>query len=108
MAKSSSVEHVKRINTAMRLIQQHRSTAKIVTVLVTKYGISHRQAYRYIEAAARAKKPTPIPEEKVPFTVKLPPRLIKKIHRHATGSEQTLSDVVSQALTVFLKRRGRG
>ena len=108
MAKSSSAEHVKRVNTAMRLLQQHRSTAKIVEVLVSKYGISPRQAYRYIQAAAQAKKPAPIPEEKVPFTVKLPPSLIAKVHRHAASSEQTLSDVVSQALNVFLTRRGRG
>ncbi len=83
----------------MALIQKHGSLATVARVLVAEYAVSTRQAYRYIQAAQRARKPVPIPEEKAPFTVKLPRGLIGDVHDHAAHSGQTLSEVVDHSNT---------
>jgi hypothetical protein len=46
---------------------------------------------------------------KIPFTVKLPENLVKRLHRYVKRSRSTLSEVVGQAVIAWLDRgRGRG
>ncbi|PYS55403.1 MAG: hypothetical protein DMF76_25990, partial [Acidobacteria bacterium] len=71
--------------------------------------ISSRQAYRYLHQAERLKAPVPVVTAKIPFTVKLPENLVKRLHRYVKRSRSTLSEVVSQAVVAWLDRGpGRG
>ena len=50
----------------------------------------------------------PVPEEKVAFTVKLPKSLVALVRLFSTSSGDSLSNIVTQALRAFLRRRGHG
>jgi len=77
-------------------------------VVMGRFGVSRRQAYRYIEEALRLKHTMPVLERKVVFTVKVPESLVSLIRRIANATGESLSSIVTQALKGFLKRRGYG
>jgi len=109
MGRSSNSERAQRINTALALIKQRKSAAKTAAELVVQYGISRRQAYRYVHEAEVIGKQIPIPETKIAFTVKLSQGLIHALRLYAKSTGQTLSEIVTQALEAFVhKGRGRG
>ena len=76
--------------------------------LARLYAVSTRQARRYLHAAQRARRPLPIPEAKVVFTVKVPASVPARVRKRARAEGCTLSDLVSRALTVYLQRRSSG
>lgn len=72
-------------------------------------SISPRQAYRYLKQAQRLKHAVAVDPPKIAFTVKLSPTLVGRMRIYAARTQLTLSDIVSQALTVMLdpgRRRG--
>ena len=69
-------------------------------------SISPRQAYRYLQQAQRLKKPVPVGEAKLAFTVKLPRSLIRRVRLYASVKRISISDVVSRALVALLLRGG--
>jgi hypothetical protein len=78
--------------------------------LSAQYGISKRQAYRYVKEAESAGRQIPVPDQKVAFTVKLSQNLTQSLRQYAQFKGQTLSEVVTQALEAFLykgRRRGK-
>jgi len=91
------------------LIKQERSASEVAKALASQYGISRRQAYRYVHEAQVMGKQVPIPQPKVAFTVKLSQNLIHSVRQCAKSTGQSISEIVTQALEVFLhKDRGRG
>ncbi len=106
MARSSDLIRAERLNAALALLQEQRSLADAADMLVTRYGMSKRQAYRYLSEARQQPQPIPVPPRKVAFTVKLSKSLVKQLRQRARSSGQTLSELVSQALEAFL-RKGR-
>jgi predicted DNA-binding transcriptional regulator YafY len=109
MARSTDSVRAERINAALRLMQKHPNLSEAAARLVRMYGLSKRQAYRYLEAAQKYREPVPIPDQKVAFTVKLSKGLIEELRQHARQTGLTLSELVGQALEAFLRKgRGRG
>lgn len=109
MRRTSKPQRAERINTAVLLMKEETSTAKVATTLADRYGISKRQAYRYVQEAEAIGEEIPIPDMKLAFTVKLSRNLIQALRRHAKGTGKSLSDIVAQALEAFLQNgRGRG
>jgi predicted DNA-binding transcriptional regulator YafY len=109
MVKSSNKERARRINAALSLIKINDTIAQAVNAMVAQYGISKRQAYRYIHEAQRIGTQISIPEPKIAFTVKLAPNLIQKLRQYSIKSGHSLSEVVTLALETFLRKgRGRG
>jgi len=109
MIRSSKPEQAQRINTASALIKSEESLSSAATALARRYGISKRQAYRYVRAAERIGEHVPVPDTKIAFTVKLSKNLIKALRKYAKTTEQSLSEIVTQALEAFLqngRRRG--
>jgi len=104
MGKSSTSERNRRINTAIELLDQKVSTIQIVVTLKKRYGISQRQAYRYLEKAQRATQNLPIPEAKVVFTVKLPKSLVHRVREFGTTSGHSFSDITTHALESYLSK----
>ena len=106
MTKSSNTERAKRINTAISFLKEFSSLAEAALALSAQYGISKRQAYRYVKEAETAGRQIPVPDQKV---AKLSKSLTQSLRQHAQFMGQTLSEVVTQALEAFLyKGRRRG
>ena len=109
MPKSTHSVRAERINVAFGLIQKHPQISDAVADMMRIYGLSKRQAYRYLEMAKQLTEPIPVPDQKIAFTVKLSIGLIQKLRQHAQLRGLTLSELVGQALEAFLHPgRGRG
>jgi predicted DNA-binding transcriptional regulator YafY len=109
MTRASNSVRAERINTALEFLCQCETLAEAAKALGQACGMSKRQAYRYLREAQMQGEPVPIPERKVAFTVKLPEGLIHQLRRRAALREQSLSQLVTRALDVFLRKdRGRG
>jgi len=106
MKKSSKVERIRRINAALALKHKYGNQAKTAKALAAEYGISIRQAYRYVNEAGLVGEEIPVPEQKVAFTVKLSQALLVSLRQYTSKTGQTLSDAVTQALETFLLQRG--
>jgi len=88
----------------MTLLRKYSSTSRVVTDLMEQYGVSIRQAYRYIQEAEKSENRLPIPEKKIVFTVKIPLSVIQHLRKFAKSTGQSLSDITTQALKVFLSK----
>jgi hypothetical protein len=81
----------------------------VVKWLVAHYGISPRQAYRYVRHAQLVGRRVPVPEAKAVFTVKLPLSLIRRVRQQARQERGAISDWVEAALRRSLNlRQGHG
>ena len=107
MRRSLQSELAERVN-AVRSLLREGSRDEALSVIMDRFGVSRRQAYRYIEEALRIKRTVPVPERKVVFTVKVPESLVSFIRHVANATGESLSVIVTQALKAFLKRRGYG
>jgi predicted DNA-binding transcriptional regulator YafY len=107
MTKSSNTERAKRVNMAIDLLRKSGSFAETATTLSAHYGISKRQAYRYLKEAESAGNQIPVPDQKIAFTVKLSENLSLEIRQYARSKGQTISEVVSEALEILLYKGRR-
>lgn len=108
MPRASEAQRITRLNLAFDWLRQGLSPPQVTERLTGEAGISHRQAYRYVEEAQRLATPLPAADAKIVFTVKLPQALVDRLHRYAESTGQTLSQIVSQALWALFRRGGRG
>jgi hypothetical protein len=93
------------VNAAAGLLAGGASAVDAASVLATRFGVSTRQARRYVDLAA-AGGPLVVPQASVVFTVKLPPALVTRVRRRAARSGVTISALVGQALTEYLTPDG--
>ena len=82
MPKSSNTERAKRVNMAIDLLKESGSLAETAKTLSSHYGVSKRQAYRYVKVAESVGKQIPIPDKKIAFTVKLSENLTQEIRQY--------------------------
>jgi predicted DNA-binding transcriptional regulator YafY len=109
MTRSSDTERAERINAALAFLKQRQSPAAAARALAAQYGISKRQAYRYVHEAKDLGRQVSIPAKKMAFTVKLSQELIQALRQYARSTGQSLSEIVTEALEAFLyKGRRRG
>ena len=95
-----------RVNAATEILAGGAQVADAAREMAGRFGLSERQARRYVERAA-ASGTVDVPQATAPFTVKLPVQLAARVREHAMGSGRTISSVVAQALEEFLARRHR-
>jgi len=97
------------VNATVSLLKKKVSSKGTLDWLITHYGISRRQAYRYVHQAQNTPGPVAVPEPKSVFTVKLSGSLIRQIRQHARRQDSTISQWVEAALRRSLKLpRGHG
>lgn len=109
MGRASSAQKAERLNRARDLLREFDQLPDAVECLARDCSISPRQAYRYLQQAARLKQPLAVSEPKLAFTVKLPRGLIQRVRLYASVKNLAISEVVSRALEAWLPRgRGRG
>jgi hypothetical protein len=103
--RAGGQEYAARVNAAAALVAAGTSVAGELAV---RFGLSERQARRYVQRAATS-GPMQVPASTKVFTVKLPVVLVARVRAHAAESGRSISSVVTQALEEFLPhdRRGR-
>lgn len=94
-------EYAVRVNRAVALLGE-RSAAAVVRALVAEYGLSERQARRYVRAAERCPDGVAVPEPTVVFTVRLPESLAVRVRGVAARGGLSLSAVTARALRAGL------
>ena len=109
MPRSTKADKARQLNAAHRLLERNVALPKAAQNLSRKFGLSLRQAYRYLEEAARLERPVEITEATVPITLKLPPTTIRRLRSYARSSGLTIGAIVTRALDTFwdaLRRHG--
>jgi hypothetical protein len=101
------IEYARRVNAAADLVGTGMPAITAARTMTGRYGVSVRQARRYVEQAMAAGR-VEVPEANVVFTVKLPGSLADRVREHARQRDTTLSSVVARALSEFLRRDGPG
>lgn len=107
MARSTQAQKAKILNAAYRLLSRRMSTAESAAVLSRESAISLRQAYRYLEQAARLEEPVAVAEPALPITFKIPGNVIRTLRTYAAANDLALSEVLTRAITEFVARAAR-
>ena len=106
MARASEARKAERLNQARTLLRAHAPLPEAAERLARDWSVTKRQAYRYLERARQLKRPVPVEDAKVSFTVKLSRRLVARLRTYAASAGLTLSEIVSQAVQAVLHRGG--
>ena len=109
MTRSTKADKARQLNAARKLLEDNAELSEAAQSLSRDLDLSLRQAYRYLEEAARLKQPVAITEVTVPITLKLPPTTVRLLRAYAKSSGLTIGTVVTRALATFLgalKRHG--
>ena len=101
--RAGADQRAQRINAAVALLAAGHDVADAARQLAAQQGLSERQARRYL-TQARQHGQVEVPQARVVFTVKLPTDLARRIRSTAHARGQTISALVTQALTEFLDR----
>ena len=107
MIRSTRAQKAERLRAARRLLAAETGAAEAAMALSRAFGLSRRQAYRYLELA-RAGAPTPSAAETLTtITLKMPESLADAVRTHAIERGVTASEVVRQAVRAFLAAQRR-
>ena len=109
MARSTRAQRAERVTAAQDLLARGTSMSEAVVALSRDFGLSRRQAYRYLEEA-QAVAPAPvIAEGSVTITLKIPSNIVRELRAYSASSGLTLSEIVRRAILAFLSAaRGHG
>jgi hypothetical protein len=102
MPRSTKADKARQLNAAQRLLKRNVPLREGAQRLSREFGLSLRQAYRYLEEAAQLDEPVAITEATVPITLKLPPTTVQGLRAYATSSGQSIGVIVARALDAFL------
>jgi len=102
VSRSSKAEKAQQLNAALRLLERNTKLPEATRKLSREFGLSRRQAYRYLEEAAQLDHPVEVEEAAVPITFKLPPSTVRMLRSYARRSGLTLGEIVTRALQAFL------
>jgi predicted DNA-binding transcriptional regulator YafY len=102
MPRSTQADKARQLNVAHRLLTRNVALPEAAQRLARQFGLSLRQAYRYLEAAAELDAPVEVAEATIPVTLKLPPPTVRALRAYARSSGLTIGAIVSRALDAFL------
>jgi hypothetical protein len=102
MSRSTKADKARLLNAAHGLLARNIELPEAAKRLSREFDMSLRQAYRYLEQAAKLGHPVPVEEASVPITLKLPPRTVHMLRSYAASSGLTLGEIVTRALRAFL------
>jgi hypothetical protein len=100
-SRADDVQYAERVNAAADLLAGGVSVVDATVALAARFGVSTRQARRYVGQAAVTGR-RQVPQSSVVFTVKLPASLAARVRERAARSDVAISALVAQALTEFL------
>jgi len=105
LRRAHADEYAVRVNRAVELLVD-LSPADAVRGLQAEYGLSERQARRYVNEALARPDGVVVPERTVVFTVRLAPSLIAGLRAHARASGVSLSAATAVAVGAYLEQAG--
>jgi len=106
MTRASDAQKAERLNQARTLLREHAPLPEAAESLAREWLVTKRQAYRYLRCAQQLKRPLPVEDAKISFTVKLSRRLVATLRTYAASTGLTLSEIVSRAVQAVLHRGG--
>jgi predicted DNA-binding transcriptional regulator YafY len=109
MARSTDAQRSERLNAAHSLLAGGMGMSEAVVSLSRQFGLSRRQAYRYLQEAETIGHPVPVIAPSVPITFKVPTDIVREVRAYSVISGLTLSEIVTRAIAAFLTAvRGHG
>ena len=107
MTRSSNTDKTYRLNAAFHLLAQGYTLAEAAGALTQQFGLSRRQAYRYLQEAQQIDSPALVASPSIPITIKIPADVVKRLRSHAQASGLTIGEIVAQAIVSFLDKLHR-
>jgi hypothetical protein len=107
MRRSTKANKDRQLNAAYSLLQRAIALPEAMQALGRQFGLSERQAYRYLEEASHLKGPVEVSEATLPITIKLPMRTARLLRVYAKSSGLTIGAIVTRALASFLGTQRR-
>lgn len=107
MPRSTRSQKARRLNAAYALLGEGREAGEAVAQLSKRFGLSRRQAYRYVRAARDMSAPVDVAESSVPVTLKIPRSLLDALRVHARRSGVSMGEIASRALARFFGESAR-
>lgn len=109
MARSTDAQKAERLNVAHSLLVRGTGMADAVVSLSRQFGLSRRQAYRYLQEAQAIGHAVPSVAPSLPITLKMPANVVREVRAYSVISGLTISEIVTRAITAFLAAvRGHG
>ena len=102
MTRSTKADKARQLNAAYGMLQGGVALPEAMQRLSREFGLSERQAYRYLEEAAHLDRPVEVSEVTVPMTLKLPAGTARLLRAYARSSGLTIGAIVTRALAAFL------
>jgi predicted DNA-binding transcriptional regulator YafY len=104
MPRATDAERAQRLNRAFELLARGASLNEAAEALTDHFGLSRRQAYRYLQEAQRLEQPVAVGPPTVPITIKVPAQTIVELRAYAHASGLTMGEIVARAVSAFLAR----
>ena len=107
MTRSSNTDKTHRLNAAFHLLAQGYTLAEAAGALTQQFGLSRRQAYRYLQEAQQIDSPALVASPSIPITIKIPADVVKRLRLHAQTSGMTIGEIVAHDIVCFLDKLHR-
>jgi hypothetical protein len=107
MRRSTKADKARQLNAAYSMLQRNIALSEAMQRLSREFGLSERQANRYLKEATYLDRPVEVSEATVPITLKLPVRTARLLRAYARSSGLTIGAIVTRALAVFLGTQRR-
>ena len=105
MGRVTQAGKAERLNQARLLLQDSPDLSQAAKRLSAQFGLSSRQAYRYLREARRLTRPVPVSEGKQVLSVRLPGGLVRRLRERSTTMDTAVSELVARALRAWLDSR---
>ena len=107
MARSTKADKARQLNAAYNMLRSKVGFPEAMQRLSREFGLSERQAYRYLEEASQLERPVEVIEATVPITLKVPERTAHLLRAYSKSTGLTIGAIVTRALTMFLDAQRR-
>lgn len=107
MSRSTGAERAQRLNAAFDLLARGCAVAQAADMLTEAFGLSRRQAYRYLVEAQAIERPVVATSASVAITVKVPEDLAAQLRAHARATDSTIGNLVARAVSDLLAKERR-
>ena len=86
MTRSSNTDKTHRLNAAFDLLAKGYTLAEAAEILAQQFGLSRRQAYRYLQDAQVIDAPVLVASPAIPITIKIPADVVSRLRLYAQTS----------------------
>jgi len=95
MTRSSNTGKTHRLNAAFDLLAKGYTLAEAAEILAQQFGLSRRQAYRYLQGAQEIDAPVLVASPSIPITIKIPADVVSRLRSYAQTSAMTIGEIVT-------------